>query len=77
MASKPCRVCGGGGWVCENHADEPAFGGCCGGAGMPCGACNLEMAVDGHIYTALKLAGLSDAEAISVRAKMADGGTLF
>jgi hypothetical protein len=44
---------------------------------MPCGACNLEMAVDGHIYTALKLAGLSDAEAISVRAKMADGGTLF
>jgi hypothetical protein len=46
---KPCRVCGGDGWVCENHPDEPAFGPCCGGAGMPCGACALPMAADGFV----------------------------
>ena len=32
-------VCGGSGWVCENHPNKPAHGNCCGGAGMPC-ECN-------------------------------------
>ncbi len=49
-----CRVCGGGAWVCENHADRPWDGvstrddacGC--GAGMPCGACNRDMACAGY-----------------------------
>lgn len=40
-----CTVCGDMGWVCENHPDRP-WGSdhpnaCrCGGAGMPCLACN-------------------------------------
>ena len=43
-----CRVCGNARWVCEDHKDKP-WGGAshredachCGGAGMPCPACNL------------------------------------
>jgi hypothetical protein len=36
-----CKLCGGEGWVCEDHADKPWVNGneCCGGAGMPC-ECN-------------------------------------
>lgn len=50
-----CRVCGGCHWVCENHADRP-WGGlsahpeaCECGAGMPCGACHLELASAGYV----------------------------
>jgi hypothetical protein len=41
--SERCMVCGGCRWVCENHPDRPWEGerACdCGGAGMPCPACN-------------------------------------
>lgn len=39
-----CPICGGDGWVCENHPDKPWEGAdvparfrcSCGGAGMPC-----------------------------------------
>ena len=55
-ATIPCAVCGGGQWVCENHAGRPWEGtssrddACnCGGAGMPCGACSLEMASAGFV----------------------------
>jgi hypothetical protein len=42
-----CAVCGGAMWVCEDHVDKP-WGGAstradachCGGAGVPCLACN-------------------------------------
>ena len=42
-----CAVCGGALWLCEDHADKP-WGGAsnhadachCGGAGVPCLACN-------------------------------------
>jgi len=36
-----CPTCGGEGWVCENHPNEPwgEGDGCCGGAGMPCPTC--------------------------------------
>ena len=44
---QPCTVCDNTGWVCENHADRPfemfsrREDACdCGGAGMPCLACN-------------------------------------
>lgn len=38
-----CTNCGGERWVCENHSNMPWTGElneCCGGAGMPCPACN-------------------------------------
>ena len=38
-----CLCCEDEGWVCENHPDQPFTGphACnCGGAGMPCPACN-------------------------------------
>jgi hypothetical protein len=38
-----CSKCKDQLWVCENHPDRPWIGdGCClcGGAGMPCPACN-------------------------------------
>ena len=34
-----CEVCGGKGWVCENHPDKAWPEGCDCGAGMPC-VCN-------------------------------------
>jgi hypothetical protein len=43
IASPRCERCGGEGWVCENHPDQPWNEGdpkCCGGAGMPC-PCNF------------------------------------
>ncbi len=48
-----CKMCGGQGWVCENHADKPWGGGegdCgdgkpCGGAGMLC-SCNPQTSGD-------------------------------
>jgi hypothetical protein len=48
QSAQPCKVCRGCFWVCEDHADKP-WGGAsddadacnCGGAGMPCPACNL------------------------------------
>jgi len=53
---RDCRNCAGTEWVCENHPDLP-WGGrisqetaCECGAGMPCGACNLEMASLGFVY---------------------------
>jgi hypothetical protein len=55
-----CRNCAGCGWVCEDHADNPWSGltdkgrACCGGAGMPCGVCNLEMASAGYVDAAVK-----------------------
>jgi hypothetical protein len=39
-----CIFCADTGWVCENHSRRPWEGpyGCdCGGAGMPCPACNI------------------------------------
>jgi hypothetical protein len=39
-----CIFCADTGWVCENHLRRPWEGphGCdCGGAGMPCAACNV------------------------------------
>jgi hypothetical protein len=39
-----CILCADTGWVCENHPRRPWEGshGCnCGGAGMPCPACNI------------------------------------
>lgn len=41
IASSRCKVCKGGGWVCENHPDQIAHE-CphCEGAGMPC-PCNF------------------------------------
>lgn len=50
-----CRVCLGGGWVCEDHSDHAWAGTadveeCCGGAGAPCGACNPEMASAGYVH---------------------------
>lgn len=49
-----CRTCMGGGWVCENHPDRAWHGTadvseCCGGAGAPCGSCNLQMASAGYV----------------------------
>jgi hypothetical protein len=38
-----CSLCDGGGWVCEEHIDQPWHGphACtCGAAGMPCFHCN-------------------------------------
>ena len=42
-----CRVCGGTGWVCEDHETKPwgdvstSDDAChCGGAGAPCPVCN-------------------------------------
>lgn len=53
-----CRNCGNGGWVCENHGDRPWEGTSltdehceCGGAGKPCGVCNLQMASSPYVYT--------------------------
>src|SRR5262252_4756539 len=42
-----CQLCGGARWVCEDHTDKP-WGDAsdrpdachCGGAGLPCPACN-------------------------------------
>lgn len=31
----PCEICGGGGWVCEAHPDQPSGHGDC-GIGMLC-----------------------------------------
>jgi hypothetical protein len=42
-----CAHCDNKRWVCENHPDRPWEGvnACtCGGAGMPCLACNSEQA---------------------------------
>jgi len=47
VSEPACTVCGGALWVCEDHLDKP-WGGViprgdachCGGAGMPCPACN-------------------------------------
>jgi hypothetical protein len=39
-----CIFCADTGWVCENHPRRPWEGphGCdCGGAGLPCPACNI------------------------------------
>lgn len=48
-----CRVCGGDGWVCENHPDLPwahhAPNGCYCGAGMLCRVCRFEDATLGVI----------------------------
>ncbi len=55
MSEEPtCLNCEGTGWVCEDHPDNawPGLTGnprCCGGAGSPCGACNLEMAASGYV----------------------------
>jgi len=38
-----CSLCDGGGWVCEEHPDQPWLGphACtCGAAGAPCPHCN-------------------------------------
>lgn len=50
-ASVPCacRNCAGRGWVCEEHRDIPFESCACGGAGSPCGACNLELASAGYV----------------------------
>lgn len=42
-----CHICGGYGWVCENHPDRPWESGTkydcsCGGAGMPCKCTGLK-----------------------------------
>ena len=44
-------ICDNGGWVCENHPDRPWSGtskraDACGGAGMPCEACNPSGGID-------------------------------
>lgn len=49
-----CKTCLGHEWVCEIHRDTPWAGlaggePCCGGAGAPCGSCNLEMAAAGYV----------------------------
>lgn len=59
-----CTVCKGGGWVCENHRDHAWAGTanvdeCCGGAGAPCGSCNLEMASAGFSEPWRELAALA------------------
>ena len=37
---KACKNCGGEGWVCENHRDQPWNDyGCLCGAGAPCPEC--------------------------------------
>lgn len=76
----PCRVCLGGGWVCENHADHAWAGTanveeCCGGAGMPCGACNLEMASAGYVDRATR-ALKAQAEALAEALEDMIGNTL-
>lgn len=43
FAEERCLRCDGEGWVCENHPDQPWYGGtpdCCGGAGAPCPDCS-------------------------------------
>jgi hypothetical protein len=36
-----CSLCDGGGWVCEEHPDQPWQHACtCGAAGAPCPHCN-------------------------------------
>jgi hypothetical protein len=40
MTTASCKVCAGTGWVCESHPDQPMDHDGCGGAGMPCRACN-------------------------------------
>jgi hypothetical protein len=42
--TEQCRRCGGSGWQCESHPDQPADhllanGEHCGGPGVPCGEC--------------------------------------
>lgn len=52
MESKQlCEICGGEGWVCENHPNVGWNGGeagCCGGAGSPC-KCNTSNPPWSHI----------------------------
>jgi hypothetical protein len=62
-----CKNCAGVEWVCENHPDHPwaeltNADECCGGAGMPCGACNLGMASAGYSepWRELALRAISD-----------------
>ena len=48
-----CEICGDARWVCEDHVDKP-WGGAseredachCGGAGMPCPACNQTQGIE-------------------------------
>ena len=49
-----CTNCLGETWVCENHADKSWPVECECGAGMPCGACNLEMASAGFVDCAIR-----------------------
>lgn len=58
-----CRNCAGTEWVCEDHLDRPWEGNTdhpdackCGGAGAPCGVCNLEMASAGYVARAVNKA---------------------
>jgi len=58
ISNVACRNCAGTGWVCENHRDYPWAGltngaECCGGAGAPCGACNLEIAFARYVDQAI------------------------
>jgi hypothetical protein len=52
-----CPICGGEGWVCENHRDLPweasGHAQTC-GAGVPCPRCQPE-AVGGHTETAKRV----------------------
>lgn len=40
MAEPYCANCRNEGWVCEDHLTESMGHGGCGGAGVPCPACN-------------------------------------
>jgi hypothetical protein len=66
-----CEYCRGTGWVCENHADQPAFE-ClrCDGAGVTC-ECNPEGALPGAVQL------LSAAPTYVLRSRTADGVPLY
>ena len=38
VLDKPCTVCGGLGWCCEDHPTRPVIHDGCGGRGCPAGA---------------------------------------
>jgi len=63
---KPCRNCGGVGWVCENHTDAPWGGAsshpdaCECGAGAPCPCCRPEMVNAGLIGALHKTLWMAD-----------------
>ena len=42
MTIRTCARCGGGGWLCEDHPDQPSPHEGCGAMGVPCPDCNAD-----------------------------------